>query len=103
MISRVLCWDHKWLYVATQFRAVGENGRAGERSGLIYATALARYVVKAGRVTVPPEKLIEAAGLLGAEGSPEREEVERRRERALRYVQGFVAMDELHDEPVVDW
>ncbi|KAF2472675.1 uncharacterized protein BDR25DRAFT_341579 [Lindgomyces ingoldianus] len=86
MVSRVLCWDRKWLYVATQFRSAGEDQREG--GGIVFATALARYVVKAGgRVTVPPEKLLDASELLGAEGSPARKEAERRRERALRLLQ----------------
>jgi hypothetical protein len=102
MVSCVLCWDRKWLYVATQFRAIEEDEREGEESakgsGTVYATALAQYVVKAGRVTVPPEKLIEAAGLCSTKGSREWKEAENRSERALRYVQGFAAMDELHRE-----
>lgn len=86
MVSRVLCWDRKWLYIATEFREPGEGRK------VVYATALARYVVKAGgRVTVPPEKLIEAAGLLS-------KEAEGRSERSLRFVQGFAAMDDLHGE-----
>jgi hypothetical protein len=96
MVSRVLCWDRKWLYVATQFRSVGGDEKAED--GIIFATALARYVVKAGRMTVPPEKLLEAAELLGAEGCSERKEAQQRSERALRYVQGFAAMDELRGE-----
>jgi hypothetical protein len=96
MVSRVLCWDRKWLYVATQFRSVGGDKKAED--GIIFATALARYVVKAGRMTVPPEKLLEAAELLGAEGCSERKEAQQRSERALRYVQGFAAMDELRGE-----
>jgi hypothetical protein len=100
MVSRVLCWDRKWLYVATHFCAADE---AEVGRGVIYATALARYVFKAGgRVTVPLEKLIEAAGLLGAKGDPKRKEVERRCERELRYVQGFAAMDELHRDFAVE-
>jgi hypothetical protein len=96
MVSRVLCWDRKWLYMATQFRSVGGNEKAED--GVIFATALARYVVKAGRVTVPPEKLLDAAELLSAEGTSARKEAKQRSERALRYVQGFAAMDELRGE-----
>jgi hypothetical protein len=96
MVSRVICWDRKWLYMATQFRSVGGNEKAKE--GVIFATALARYVVKAGRLTVPPEKLLDAAELLGAKGTSARKEAQQRSERALRYVQGFAAMDELRGE-----
>jgi hypothetical protein len=82
--------------MATQFRSVGGNEKAED--GVIFATALARYVVKAGRVTVPPEKLLDAAELLSAEGTSARKEAKQRSERALRYVQGFAAMDELRGE-----
>ncbi|KAH8723181.1 hypothetical protein GQ44DRAFT_710724 [Phaeosphaeriaceae sp. PMI808] len=101
MESRVLCWDRKWLYVATQFCATGENAKKGER--VVYATALARYVVKAGgRKTVPPETLIEAAGLISSDAGSEQEEVKKRSEGALRYVQGFAAMDDLHVDFAID-
>jgi hypothetical protein len=96
MVSRLLCWDRKWLYMATQFRSVGGDEKTED--GIIFATALARYVVKAGRVTVPPEKLLDAAELLGAEGTSARKEAQQRSERALRYVQGFAAIDELRGE-----
>ena len=82
MWSRVLCWDRKWIYIAEHF---GERGavkprayvlmdrswfrkkgctsvkRQGEREAkevdekAILASAISKYVVKLGRLTIHPE------------------------------------------------
>ena len=99
--TRVLGWDGKWLYVVGHFvrcgsvrvggqvlggRKQGEwwgAGRKGvekgkgegegetERPPVVYASAIAKYVCKKGRVTVPPERVLRASKLL-----PERPEGE---------------------------
>lgn len=89
MWSRMLCWDKKWIYIVTHFVRQGKvkpNGyilgdgswfggrnarfvRRGNGDGQldeenIMATALSRYVVKLGRLTIHPEVLLETSGLL---------------------------------------
>ncbi|KAK1998118.1 capsule polysaccharide biosynthesis protein, partial [Colletotrichum falcatum] len=82
MHSRVLTWDKKWLYVATHFveRRKGaelytyqpwkkaEGKAASEPPPVVFATAVSKCVVKAGRLTVPPDKFLRAAGVLAADG-----------------------------------
>ncbi|KAH7392858.1 hypothetical protein BKA66DRAFT_411520 [Pyrenochaeta sp. MPI-SDFR-AT-0127] len=74
MWTRLLCWDRKWFYLVTHLVAPGvgrpsswtlqpwrKSKRASEHvdkeklMGAVYATAVAKYVIKRGRVTVPPE------------------------------------------------
>jgi hypothetical protein len=90
MWSRLLCWDRKWLYVVTHFVKKGTvrprsyiltngswfggkgynikgSGKAeaedlDEKS--IFASAISKYVVKLGRLTVRPEVMLENSGLL---------------------------------------
>lgn len=97
--TRVLAWDQKWLYVVGYFVRPGSvrvrgrvlggkdkggggwgwGGGAAEKGGkggeegrpVVYASAIAKYVCKKGRVTVPPERVLRASKLL-----PERPEGE---------------------------
>ncbi|KAL0935881.1 capsule polysaccharide biosynthesis protein [Colletotrichum truncatum] len=83
MYSRILTWDRKWIYVVTHFveRRKGgalltyqpwktpADGKAPSRAPVVYATAISKCVVKAGRLTVPPEKFFRAAGVLPSETS----------------------------------
>ncbi len=90
MWSRLLCWDRKWIFVVTHFVKAGTvkpssyiltdgswwGGKRykdikGERRGTdeldekaIFASAISKYVVKFGRLTVHPEVLLEASGCL---------------------------------------
>lgn len=78
MHSRILTWDQKWLYVVTYFvekRKDAESfnyqpwskpvdGKPTPGSPIVFATAISKCVVKAGRLTVPPEKFFRAAGVL---------------------------------------
>ncbi|KAF6814063.1 capsule polysaccharide biosynthesis protein [Colletotrichum sojae] len=135
MHSRVLAWDRKWLYVVTHFveRKKGaeaklfrpwEKPEEAPKSPVAYATALSKCVVKAGRLTVPPEKFLGAAGVLpqpgpgaegkrGSDGDPAEwnrdgptgtdgwtwEKVETERERALKMVEGLASgLDAAHEE-----
>ncbi|OAP62562.1 hypothetical protein AYL99_01789 [Fonsecaea erecta] len=82
--SRILAWDHKWLFTVTYFL----NGNAGDGTlpadpdltggpgavlrdqklgKSILAVMVTKFVFKAGRVTVPPEDVLRLAGLLGSE------------------------------------
>jgi hypothetical protein len=90
MWSRLLCWDRKWIYVVSHFvkkgtvkptayiltdgtwlsgkgyRQVG-NGKGGVAEldeKYIHATGIAKYVVKLGRLTIHPEVVLGASGLL---------------------------------------
>ncbi|KAF6827471.1 capsule polysaccharide biosynthesis protein [Colletotrichum plurivorum] len=67
MHSRILTWDRKWIYVVTHFsekRQKSVKGKAPARSPAVYATAVSKCVAKAGRLTVPPERFFQAAGVL---------------------------------------
>lgn len=91
--TRVLTWDHKWMYVIGHFvkkgtvkpksytlqpwRKVKElmemerNGHVSDATtGIqgshpaILATGISKYVFKKGRLTIPPERVMRASGLL---------------------------------------
>ncbi|KZL85733.1 capsule polysaccharide biosynthesis protein [Colletotrichum incanum] len=135
MHSRILTWDKKWLYVVTHFveKRKGaevytyqpwkklEEGKATSQSPIVFATAISKCVVKAGRLTVPPEKFLQSAGVLAANEDSEEtsgaekdagdesgladEEkwtwarVEEERLRALSIADGFATgLDAAHDE-----
>lgn len=91
--TRLLAWDHKWLYLVSHMVRPGvakpttftlqpwkKSDRQGRRmealdqeeqdqmreklKGAIYATSIAKYVVKKGRWTVAPELVLRDSGLL---------------------------------------
>jgi hypothetical protein len=90
--TRVLSWDDKWIYLVSHFiergrfipydyylqpKSTKSASRASNRSSggnvspiskqpekLVFASSVARYVFKNGRVTVPPEKVLRDCGLL---------------------------------------
>ncbi|RDW76615.1 acyl-CoA thioesterase [Aspergillus mulundensis] len=64
--SRVLAWDQKWMYILSFFVKPAVK-KGGKRT--LYATAVSKYVVKKGRLTIPPERVLRASGFL-----PERPE-----------------------------
>ena len=90
MWSRLLCWDRKWIYVVTHFVKKGTvrpssyiltdgswfggkghrnlKGPAKEGDDIderaVFASAVSKYVVKLGRLTVHPEILLQASDLL---------------------------------------
>ena len=91
--TRVLCWDRKWLYLISHFvekgmvsprgyslqpwrteriaqgvktvkgRSSNENASL-ELKPSIFATSIAKYVFKQGRLTVPPAKMLTDSDLL---------------------------------------
>ncbi|KAL5342291.1 hypothetical protein BJX70DRAFT_394885 [Aspergillus crustosus] len=64
--SRVLAWDQKWMYILSIFfKPAGKKG--GKR--VLYATAMSKYVVKKGRLTIAPERVLRKSGFI-----PERPE-----------------------------
>ncbi|MCJ1319269.1 hypothetical protein MMC15_004605 [Xylographa vitiligo] len=83
--TRVLSWDQKWLYLVSHIvksEAVKPRGytlqpwkKTGEVEPkvehvqakphpAIFATSIAKYVFKQGRVTISPERVLEASDLL---------------------------------------
>ncbi len=87
--TRVLCWDQKWFYVISHFvkpgvvrprgytlqpwrkgeHKKGSNGNAESSTTpsphpAIFATGIAKYVCKKGRLTIPPERVLRASKLL---------------------------------------
>jgi hypothetical protein len=61
MHSKVLSWDAKWLYVLTCFM---RPARCRSDEKVILAVGVSKYVVKKGRLTVPPERILRASGFL---------------------------------------
>ncbi|OOF94190.1 hypothetical protein ASPCADRAFT_171765 [Aspergillus carbonarius ITEM 5010] len=113
--SRVLGWDGKWLVFVSHFVKPGSgNGKGGRGGGgvgkegaqvdekRILASAVTRYVFKKGRVSVSPETVLKAAGLLPEKGVEVKdggwswERVEEERLRGLEVAKSFLALDELH-------
>ena len=82
MWTRVLAWDEKWLYVVTHFVREGNvqpknyslfpsqqdekhsSCKANSKEEAIVASALSKCVFKRGRLTIPPEMLLQDSGLL---------------------------------------
>lgn len=65
MQSKIAGWDEKWLYVLTYFlrpAKQGGGGSGGEK--MLFAVAVSKYVMKKGRLTVRPERVLRASGLL---------------------------------------
>ncbi|KAJ5351304.1 hypothetical protein N7452_000278 [Penicillium brevicompactum] len=62
MHSKVISWDKKWMYILTCFMRPARRG--GEKT--VLAVAVSKYVVKKGRLTVPPERILRTSGFLPA-------------------------------------
>jgi len=77
MWTRLLCWDRKWFYLITHFvkpgvgkpeswtlqpwrktRTPTKDVSEEELLKSVYCTAIAKYVIKRGRITVPPEQAL---------------------------------------------
>ncbi|CAG5153503.1 uncharacterized protein ALTATR162_LOCUS3201 [Alternaria atra] len=142
MWTRLLCWDRKWFYLVTHLvkpgvgqpeswtlqpwkKSKGTKDADPEKlKGAVYATAIAKYVIKRGRITVPPEQaLIDAdmvptkpegwiyQGLAHEENEangdvlPKAVEakdwnwdvIEAERLRGLKVAENFAAMDGMHE------
>ncbi|KAH8817138.1 hypothetical protein F5884DRAFT_243856 [Xylogone sp. PMI_703] len=124
VVTRVLCWDEKWIYIVSWFVKAGSmskskkgssgsdpavNGSAKHESSApppipknVFATTISKYVIKAGSETVSPGRLMEASGLVPVGESEESRKVrgviEKERQRALRYAKAFGELDGLHGE-----
>jgi len=60
--SKAVAWDEKWLYVLSFYIRPAKKGGDGKKT--LLATALTKYVVKKGRLTVPPERVLRTSGFL---------------------------------------
>ncbi|KAK2745279.1 hypothetical protein FQN57_003974 [Myotisia sp. PD_48] len=72
MQSKIVAWDEKWAYIMTFF--LRPSKRKSQPKTLL-AVGVSKYVVKKGRMTVRPERVLRASGLLpprpiGQEESP---------------------------------
>lgn len=57
--SKAVGWDQKWLYVLSFYLRPGRDGKK-----TLLATALTKYVIKKGRLTIPPERVLRTGGFL---------------------------------------
>ena len=143
--TRILSWDQKWIYLVSHIVKPGavppenfalqpwKKGKVPDKpidtsnadlreewKSAVFATSLAKYVIKHGRQTVPPEIVLRNSDLLppkpgeGANGNSAKpfsdktaqdewtwEGVEQERQRGLRLAEHFGALDGpegLHDE-----
>ncbi|KAK1912286.1 hypothetical protein P3342_009887 [Pyrenophora teres f. teres] len=77
MWTRLLCWDRKWFYLVTHLvkpgvaqpeswtlqpwkksKKTAKDYDPEKLKGAVYATGIAKYVIKRGRITVPPEQAL---------------------------------------------
>ena len=59
--SKIIAWDQKWLYIMSFF--LRPAAKKGMKQTLL-AAALTKYVVKKGRLTISPARVLRANGLL---------------------------------------
>jgi hypothetical protein len=142
MWTRLLCWDRKWFYLVTHLVKPGvgqpeswtlqpwkksksnKDVDPEKLKGAVYATAIAKYVIKRGRITVPPEQALIDADMVPMKPEgwvyqgqvPEEYEangdvlpkaveakdwnwdvIEAERLRGLKVAENFAAMDGMHD------
>ncbi|KAB2105356.1 hypothetical protein AG0111_0g6741 [Alternaria gaisen] len=142
MWTRLLCWDRKWFYLVTHLVKPGvgqpeswtlqpwkksksnKDVDPEKLKGAVYATAIAKYVIKRGRITVPPEQALIDADMVPMKPEgwvyrgqvPEKYEangdvlpkaveakdwnwdvIEAERLRGLKVAENFAAMDGMHD------
>ncbi|KAF1829420.1 hypothetical protein BDW02DRAFT_165834 [Decorospora gaudefroyi] len=85
MWTRLLTWDRKWFYLVTHLVKPGVGKPAGwtlqpwrkskqpdkdedvdpeKLMGAVYATAIAKYVIKRGRITISPEQALQDADMV---------------------------------------
>ncbi|RAK71484.1 thioesterase family protein [Aspergillus fijiensis CBS 313.89] len=65
VVSRVLTWDDKWLYIVSYFvKPGGRHATAEIPETQILASAMSKYVFKKGRQTMEPDGVLRNLGLL---------------------------------------
>lgn len=130
--TRILSWDKKWFYIMSHVvkegvvkpqswalqpeqKASDQSKRpapsAEEMKKAIFATSIAKYVIKKGRLTIPPERVFADSDLLperplkGSNGHTHHDptewtwdNIEAERLRGWELASHFDALDGLHDE-----
>ncbi|KAJ6134375.1 hypothetical protein N7523_000697 [Penicillium sp. IBT 18751x] len=67
VVSRVLTWDEKWLYIVSYFLKPSRQPVTEITEDRILASAVSKYVFKQGRQTVQPTEALQNLGLLAGE------------------------------------
>lgn len=135
MWTRLLTWDRKWFYLVTWIvkpgygqtssfslqpwrKVKGRKEKSQEDlSKAVYAAAIAKYVIKKGRITIPAEQVLvdaemvpqkpegwvyEGDGESAEKQDGEEEEwnwnvIEKERRRGLEFAEAFLSLDGLTD------
>ncbi|KAF9890448.1 hypothetical protein FE257_005853 [Aspergillus nanangensis] len=107
--SRVLAWDHKWLYMVSYFVVAGTGEKvirslhteSGKPSGVdfskaVLASSLSRYVFKDGRMTISPADVLGYNGLISEPEGAENESVfTQQQQKGLEVARLFHGLDTL--------
>ncbi|KAJ6023716.1 hypothetical protein N7540_004513 [Penicillium herquei] len=68
IVSRVLAWDEKWIYIVSYFLKPTKTKQDAEiTEDRILASAVSKYVFKQGRRTVQPAEVLMNLGLLAGD------------------------------------
>ncbi|KAJ5618484.1 hypothetical protein N7528_006595 [Penicillium herquei] len=68
LVSRVLAWDDKWIYIVSYFLKPSRSKQEAEiTDDRILASAVSKYVFKQGRQTVQPAEVLTNLGLLAGD------------------------------------
>lgn len=67
LVSRVLAWDGKWMYIVSYFLKPSGQKAIEMTEDRILASAVSRYVFKQGRQTMQPAEVFRNLGLLAGE------------------------------------
>lgn len=59
--SKLVAWDQKWMYMLSYFIRPEKRKGAGKT---LLAMGVSKYVIKKGRLTIRPERVLRAGGLL---------------------------------------
>ncbi|KAH1415431.1 hypothetical protein KXV70_003502 [Aspergillus fumigatus] len=106
--SRILTWDRKWLYIEVDRRIQMP----------LWPTGYFCYidVFKKGRLTIPPERILRASGLMGQDNKEEKrevlpnnvqghtsdsgvpEDIESEHLKGMKYAESWNQLDSLHEE-----
>jgi len=111
--TRILAWDEKWIYIVTHFverdhyvhkeyilqpRRTLRKKKCKPKQPMkaLFASAVARYVVKNNKRTVSPDELLRLCGLLPPEDSQNFQEIESKRQKWLSIAQLREGWDAVH-------
>ncbi|KAF4268415.1 hypothetical protein CNMCM8057_008586 [Aspergillus fumigatus] len=93
-----------------------EESRCHSGQPVIFATSISKYVFKKGRLTIPPERILRASGLMGQDNKEEKrevlpnnvqghtsdsgvpEDIESEHLKGMKYAESWNQLDSLHEE-----